>query len=386
MLQRMGWREGEGLGRHRTGITAPLETHVQTGKGGLGMAAVSATCCRGAACGACGAAWCRGASFNKKRNRDKKEQKSGPINACPTPTHTSTRMHTHTHTASVSSREPDGSVEVLHSRSDGKDVYIHFPLSETLERDRVTQEWPKEAEGRKRACQPKEEHLRAELRAMKEQLDRKERESQRELAHAARPCTGMAAADEMQCLPGIHTSAYVGLCQHTSEAVAVPQLDGADERDNMNSDEEQHASACVSKRQHTPVYASILQLDGADEGDNMNSDEEGGGRVVDESASKESGRKGGRGEGSRSEGGGCSDESNEHDDTIGTIRMIVLVGIPGSGKSFVANMFKKEGWIVVCQDELGDRRKCEQAARKATPCRIELKHVRALANHRKRQL
>jgi hypothetical protein len=98
----------------------------------------------------------------------------------------------------------------------------------------------------------------------------------------------------------------------------------------------------------------------------MNSDEEGGGRVIDESASKESGRKGGGGEGSRSEGGGCIDESNEHDDdTIGTIRMIVLVGIPGSGKSFVANIFKNEGWIVVCQDELGDRRKCEAAARQA---------------------
>ena len=109
----------------------------------------------------------------------------------------------------------------------------------------------------------------------------------------------------------------------------------------------------------------LTDADGcADEGDNMNSDEEGGGRVIDESAGKESWRKGGRGQGSRSEGGGCIDESNEHD-TIGTIRMIVLVGIPGSGKSFVANIFKKEGWIVVCQDELGDRCKCEAAARQA---------------------
>ena len=61
-------------------------------------------------------------------------------------------------------------------------------------------------------------------------------------------------------------------------------------------------------------------------------------------------------------------------------------GIPGSGKSFVANVFRKEGWVVVSEDELGDRRKCEAAARQATPCRIELKHVRARANHRKRQL
>jgi hypothetical protein len=113
----------------------------------------------------------------------------------------------------------------------------------------------------------------------------------------------------------------------------------ADEGDNMNSDEEQHTSAYVSIRQHTPAYASIRQLDGADEGDNMNSDEEGWGRGINERASKESGRrggrgqesrsegggineraskesgrKGGRGQESRSEGGGCSDESNEPDD------------------------------------------------------------------------
>ncbi len=39
MLKKMGWSEGEGLGRHSAGITAPLETHVQTGRGGLGLAA-----------------------------------------------------------------------------------------------------------------------------------------------------------------------------------------------------------------------------------------------------------------------------------------------------------------------------------------------------------
>ena len=49
------------------------------------------------------------------------------------------------------------------------------------------------------------------------------------------------------------------------------------------------------------------------------------------------------------------------------IRMVVLVGIPGSGKSWIANLFRKEGWIVVSQDELGDRRKCEAAARQASP-------------------
>jgi hypothetical protein len=49
-----------------------------------------------------------------------------------------------------------------------------------------------------------------------------------------------------------------------------------------------------------------------------------------------------------------------------SIRMVVLVGIPGSGKSWIANLFRKEGWIVVSQDELGDRRKCEAAARQAS--------------------
>jgi putative protein kinase ArgK-like GTPase of G3E family len=49
----------------------------------------------------------------------------------------------------------------------------------------------------------------------------------------------------------------------------------------------------------------------------------------------------------------------------GSVRVVVLVGIPGSGKSFVANVFRKEGWVVVSQDELGDRRTCEAAARQA---------------------
>jgi hypothetical protein len=53
-------------------------------------------------------------------------------------------------------------------------------------------------------------------------------------------------------------------------------------------------------------------------------------------------------------------------------------GISGSGKSFVANVFRKEWWAVVSPDELGDRQKCKAAERKATPYRIELKLVRSL--------
>ena len=46
----------------------------------------------------------------------------------------------------------------------------------------------------------------------------------------------------------------------------------------------------------------------------------------------------------------------------GTVRMVVLVGIPGSGKSFVANQFHQRDWVIVSQDELGNRRTCEQKA------------------------
>jgi predicted kinase len=42
--------------------------------------------------------------------------------------------------------------------------------------------------------------------------------------------------------------------------------------------------------------------------------------------------------------------------------MVVLVGIPGSGKSFVANQFRQRDWVIVSQDELGNRRTCEQKA------------------------
>ena len=39
MLKMMGWSEGQGLGRQKDGITAPIETCVQSGKSGLGLAA-----------------------------------------------------------------------------------------------------------------------------------------------------------------------------------------------------------------------------------------------------------------------------------------------------------------------------------------------------------
>lgn len=39
MLKMMGWAEGQGLGKKNTGINAPLETRLQTGKSGLGLAA-----------------------------------------------------------------------------------------------------------------------------------------------------------------------------------------------------------------------------------------------------------------------------------------------------------------------------------------------------------
>ena len=47
------------------------------------------------------------------------------------------------------------------------------------------------------------------------------------------------------------------------------------------------------------------------------------------------------------------------------VRMVVLVGPPGSGKSFVAKLFRERGWEIVNQDTLGNRKKCEHAARLA---------------------
>lgn len=45
--------------------------------------------------------------------------------------------------------------------------------------------------------------------------------------------------------------------------------------------------------------------------------------------------------------------------------LLVLVGVPGSGKSTVAERLRKEaGWAVVSQDVLGDRRACESATAK----------------------
>jgi predicted kinase len=43
-------------------------------------------------------------------------------------------------------------------------------------------------------------------------------------------------------------------------------------------------------------------------------------------------------------------------------RLVVLVGVPGSGKSTFAAQFAEAGWAVVCQDVLGNRRACEEAA------------------------
>jgi predicted kinase len=45
--------------------------------------------------------------------------------------------------------------------------------------------------------------------------------------------------------------------------------------------------------------------------------------------------------------------------------MVVLVGIPGSGKSFVAEQLREKGWVIVSQDELGNRKECEKQAARA---------------------
>ncbi|KAJ1489667.1 hypothetical protein T484DRAFT_1779466 [Baffinella frigidus] len=45
----------------------------------------------------------------------------------------------------------------------------------------------------------------------------------------------------------------------------------------------------------------------------------------------------------------------------GDVRLLVMVGIPGSGKSTIAKQLEARGWVWVSQDELGSRRRCEEA-------------------------
>lgn len=63
----------------------------------------------------------------------------------------------------------------------------------------------------------------------------------------------------------------------------------------------------------------------------------------------------------------AADESSYN---IGTAQLVMLVGIPGSGKStFSKNLIQASGskirWHRISQDELGNRRTCEAAARKS---------------------
>ncbi len=37
LLQKMGWREGEGLGKLGEGMTAPVEATIKSSKGGIGL-------------------------------------------------------------------------------------------------------------------------------------------------------------------------------------------------------------------------------------------------------------------------------------------------------------------------------------------------------------
>ena len=46
-------------------------------------------------------------------------------------------------------------------------------------------------------------------------------------------------------------------------------------------------------------------------------------------------------------------------------RLVILAGLPGSGKSSLAAALERRGWAVVNQDSLGNRRKCERACARA---------------------
>lgn len=43
------------------------------------------------------------------------------------------------------------------------------------------------------------------------------------------------------------------------------------------------------------------------------------------------------------------------------MRLVVMVGPPGCGKSTTSELFRRSGWIIVSQDELGSRQHCETA-------------------------
>eukprot|EP01130_Rhizamoeba_saxonica_P016256 TRINITY_DN747_c0_g1_i1.p1 TRINITY_DN747_c0_g1~~TRINITY_DN747_c0_g1_i1.p1 ORF type:complete len:738 (+),score=178.47 TRINITY_DN747_c0_g1_i1:260-2215(+) len=60
-----------------------------------------------------------------------------------------------------------------------------------------------------------------------------------------------------------------------------------------------------------------------------------------------------------------SNRPNKYLDSDNDQHMIVMMGVPGSGKSTIANTLVPSGWVRVNQDELGNRRKCESRTRQA---------------------
>lgn len=69
------------------------------------------------------------------------------------------------------------------------------------------------------------------------------------------------------------------------------------------------------------------------------------------------------------EGAGCPVKAATADDGAAALegdkpRLLVLMGIPGSGKTWLATRLQRAGWKVVSQDVLKSRVKCEEAARR----------------------
>ena len=58
----------------------------------------------------------------------------------------------------------------------------------------------------------------------------------------------------------------------------------------------------------------------------------------------------------------CGGEGSVHSEGV---RLVVLAGLPGAGKSTLAQRFAARGWAVVNQDTLGNRKRCEEEARAA---------------------
>ena len=113
---------------------------------------------------------------------------------------------------------------------------------------------------------------------------------------------------------------------------------------------------CVRSNFAVPMKISKLQADRGDMSSNISDQDDGGGEWVDVVATKRKGSK----------NAACPLDDGA---AVKAPQLIlVLVGLPGSGKSYFASKLEKESfsqYVRVNQDSLGTRKKCETACRQA---------------------